>query len=124
VVDDEDLVRGLAEAVLRRGGYDVLQACDGDEALDIFRTRSREIDLVLLDYAMPRMTGLQVMRELQRIDPGVCVVFSSGFTRDSDTDQLLATGARAFLPKPYRPDDLLELVRRALRESREPPPGT
>jgi CheY-like chemotaxis protein len=125
VVDDEDMVRGLADVVLRRGGYEVLQAGGGEEALAIFSERAREIDLILLDYSMPGMTGLQVMREMQKIDPGVCVVFSSGYTRDSDTDQLLATGARAFVPKPYRPDDLVQTVRRVLQEQRgeRPPPS-
>src|SRR5205823_96922 len=117
VVDDEDLVRGLADAVLKRGGYEVLLASCGEEALTIFRERHAVIDLVLLDYSMPRMTGLDVMREMLLIDPRVRVIFSSGFTRDSDASQLLATGARAFVPKPYRPDDLIRAVRAILEEA-------
>src|SRR5205823_498265 len=61
VVDDEDLVRGLAEAVLKRAGYEVLQAGGGEEALAIFREKHGTIDVVTLDYSMPRMTGLDVM---------------------------------------------------------------
>jgi PAS domain S-box-containing protein len=118
VVDDEELVRGLAETVLRRAGYEVLTVADGEDALDLYRADPGRIDLILLDYLMPKMTGLEVMRELLQIDPQVCVVFTSGFTRDSDSDQLLTTGARAFLPKPYRPDDLLGTIRLVLDKLR------
>ncbi|MBI1916701.1 MAG: PAS domain S-box protein [Planctomycetes bacterium] len=114
VVDDEDLVRALAEAVLHRWGYRVLTACDGEEALAIFKQRRAEIDLVLLDYSMPKLTGLQVFQQMQQLDPQVCVIFSSGYAVDKDSDQLLAGGARAFLPKPYRADDLIRTVRHVL----------
>lgn len=114
VVDDEVLVRGLAETVLQRGGYEVLLAGDGVEGVRIFREKRAVIDLVLLDYSMPRMTGLEAMREMQLLDPQVRVIFSSGFTRDSDATQLMATGACAFVPKPYRPEELLAAVRRIL----------
>ncbi len=120
VVDDEDLVRGLAEAVLRRGGYEVLTACDGEEALATYAAHRDQVDLVLLDFSMPKMNGLEVMRELLRMDPRVYVIFTSGFTRDSDSDELLATGAQAFIPKPYHPDELLDLVRRVLERKRLP----
>ena len=114
VVDDEDLVRTLAEAVLQRWGYRVLTACDGEEALEVYRRHAAEIDLVLLDYSMPKLTGLQVFQEMQKLDPNLCVIFSSGYTMDKDSDQLLVAGARAFIPKPYRPDDLIRTVRQVL----------
>jgi PAS domain S-box-containing protein len=120
VVDDEDLVRALAEAVLQRWGYRVLGASDGEEALEVYRqaqARGTPVDLVLLDYSMPKMTGLQVFVQLQKINPRVCVVFSSGYTMDKDSDQLLASGAKAFIPKPYRPDDLIRVVRDVLAET-------
>lgn len=118
VVDDEELVRGLAEALLRRAGYRVLTAPDGENALEIYRVEHATIDLVLLDYSMPKMTGLEVMREMLKMDPKVRVIFSSGFARDSDCDQLLATGAKAFVPKPYRAEDMLNTVRRVLDKDR------
>jgi len=116
VVDDEPLVCKLVRAILERWGFQVLTAADGEEALALYQEHSAVIDLVLLDFAMPGLTGLQVLGELQKIDPEVQVVFSSGHILGSDTDQLLAAGARAFLAKPYRPEELVGKIRQVLDE--------
>src|SRR5207253_9619493 len=76
VVDDEDMVRHLARCVLERWGFRVLTAADGEQALATYRARGREIDLVVLDFAMPQLTGLQVLHGLQRLNPGVRVIFA------------------------------------------------
>src|SRR5262249_2988108 len=89
-------------------------ATDGEEGLAIYREHHNEIDVVLLDYSMPKLTGLQVFHAMQQLDPRVCVIFSSGYTMDKDSDQLLASGARAFLPKPYRAEDLIRTVQHVL----------
>jgi CheY-like chemotaxis protein len=114
LVDDEDLIRSLATEVLEAAGFRVLAARDGEEALELYRGHGPEIDLVLLDYTMPKMTGLQVLEALQQLNPEVRVVFSSGYAMDTDSDSLLAAGARGFVAKPYRPADLLRAVRETL----------
>jgi CheY-like chemotaxis protein len=116
VVDDEPLVRDVARTVLERWGFHVRTAEGGPAALDIYRRERDNIDLILLDYTMPGMNGVQVLQELLRIDPDVCVVFSSGYSMDHDVNQLLAVGARAFVPKPYRPQDLVQTIRDALAQ--------
>jgi CheY-like chemotaxis protein len=117
VVDDEPMVRHLARSVLERKGYRVLTAVDGLEALRIYGAQAPVIDLVLLDYTMPGMTGLQVFHKLREINPAVRVIFSSGHTMDSDSEVLLAAGGRAFVAKPYRVDDLVRRVRQVLDEA-------
>ena len=102
VVDDESLVRNLAQTVLECRGFRVVTAEDGDEAVEIYRREADSIDLVLLDYIMPRMNGVQVLKELQQLNPRVRVLFSSGYHSDHDVEQLLASGARGFVAKPYR----------------------
>jgi signal transduction histidine kinase/ActR/RegA family two-component response regulator len=118
VVDDEPLVRELAKNLLERTGFHVLSAGDGEEAIAIYRREADRIDLILLDYIMPRMNGVQVLKELQQLDPEVCVLFSSGYHTDHEVDQLLAAGARAFVPKPYRARELVQTIRRVLAECR------
>jgi signal transduction histidine kinase/CheY-like chemotaxis protein len=120
VVDDEDLVRSLARAVLERWGYRVLTARDGEEAIAIYIEQGAEVDLVLLDYAMPGLNGLEVLQRLQQIDPDVRVLFSSGHTTQADIDRLQEAGARGFVPKPYRPDEIMQRIRQALDEDRGP----
>ena len=71
VVDDDDMVRRLARCVLERWGFRVLTAADGEEALTTYRARGPEIDLVVLDFAMPHMTGLEVLHGLRRLNTGV-----------------------------------------------------
>ena len=119
VVDDEDMVRDLARLVLERRGFRVMTAADGEEALAQYGAHPGRIDLVLLDYSMPGLTGLQVFEALRKLDPKVCVVFSSGYGLQGDATPLLAAGARAFVAKPYRPDELAETIRKALAEKAE-----
>jgi CheY-like chemotaxis protein len=84
------------------------------QALAIYQKHGAAIELVVLDFTMPGMTGLEVLRELLKIDPGVQVILSSGHVLDNDADQLLAAGARAFLAKPYRPEELVAKIRQVL----------
>jgi PAS domain S-box-containing protein len=114
VVDDEPLVRDLAKTVLSRRGFRVVTAEDGDEALDLYRREGGSIDVILLDYIMPRMNGMQVLKELQQLNPNVRVLFSSGYHTDHEVDQLLAAGARGFVAKPYRAQDLVHSIRQVL----------
>ena len=115
VVDDEELVRALAKELLSGLGYEVLTARDGIEALERYRERAADIDLVLLDLVMPRMGGRECLRALRRIDPQVRVLFSSGWPLDEGLQGVQAEGAVGFLPKPYQMAVLAEAVARALQ---------
>jgi two-component system, cell cycle sensor histidine kinase and response regulator CckA len=114
VVEDEDGVRRLLTHILRRRGYEVLEAANGEEALDLFKKRSAEISLVLTDMVMPHMGGRQLGEVLQRIRPGLKIIYMSGYT----DDVLVRTGAlgpgMSFLQKPLRPEVLATKVREAL----------
>jgi PAS domain S-box-containing protein len=123
VVDDEELVRNLVRAILNRWGFTVLTAADGLEALNLYRQKASEIDLVLLDYNMPQMTGLQVLQSLRAVNPQIPVIFSSGRWTPGDAQELLDAGARAFVAKPYHPEELVARIRQVLDEPAAPANG-
>ncbi len=110
IVDDEPLVAELAGDILRRFGYGVLTAGTGEEAVNLYQQKSREIVAVVLDIVMPGMDGKEVFQRLRAINPEVKVVVSSGYSHDRDADRLLEQGAAAFVQKPYRIADLIRVV--------------
>ncbi len=114
LVEDEENVRRLLNHVLQRRGYHVLEACDGVEALKIFQQRAKEIQLVITDMVMPRMTGRELGENLLKIRPDMRIIYMSGYT----DDVLVRTGAigpgMSFLQKPLRPEVLAAKVRETL----------
>jgi two-component system cell cycle sensor histidine kinase/response regulator CckA len=119
VVDDEPMVKQLARDVLKRYGYTVLTAGGGEEAIEVFRRRSIEIDAVILDMVMPVMEGREVFRKLQELRPGVKVIISSGYSHDRDADDLIEQGARGFVQKPFRIAELVKVVGEVFDEGKE-----
>jgi PAS domain S-box-containing protein len=121
VVDDESVVLETASALLQSLGFEVLEACGGQAALEQYRARGAEIDLVLLDLMMPGMGGRECFAELRRLDPQVCVVLSSGWGFEGITEELEALGLAGFARKPYGLSELATIVADALaRCGREP----
>ncbi len=116
LVDDESMIRNLGRAILKGANYEVIEAADGQEAVEIFEREHERIALVVLDVTMPRLSGRDAFLRLKLIDPNVRVLFSSGY---SSEDIAEIEGAAGLLSKPYRPNDLLAAVRRALRQTRE-----
>jgi CheY-like chemotaxis protein len=111
LVDDEELIRELGRSVLESVGYRVLEAGDGADAVELFRREHTGIDLVILDLMMPRVSGRDAFQAMTAITPDVRVLFSSGYSTDDLSD---VTGSLGMLAKPYRPNELLAAVRRAL----------
>ena len=111
IVDDESMIRNVGRAALESAGFAVLEAEDGEAAIALFRSCPSAIDLVVLDLTMPNMSGQDTFHSLLKIDPAVRILFSSGYSAD---DLSGTEGALGLLPKPYRPQLLVDLVRRAL----------
>jgi CheY-like chemotaxis protein len=104
VVDDDDDVRRMVERVLRRGGYTVLTATSGPDALARARAYRGEIDLLLTDIVMPGMTGQDIIRELAAERPRLQVVFMSGYHQGAPIE------SRRFVAKPFDQATLLGKV--------------
>lgn len=117
VVDDEREVRMVARSMLESGGYEVLEAADGPQGLELFRERFREIDLLLIDMTMPRMNGVELFEEARRIDPEIRAVLSSGYSESFARQDLGKHGLSAFVAKPYDRMSLLSKVSQALNSS-------
>ncbi|HUC37173.1 MAG TPA: response regulator [Acidimicrobiales bacterium] len=105
VVDDEEDVRSSAADILRGEGYDVVEACDGEEALQLLRRRS--VSVMVLDVRMPRRDGIAVLDALAQPPPAVVV---SAYCLDPSTKRRLGKKIAAFLKKPFPPMRLLEEV--------------
>jgi two-component system phosphate regulon response regulator PhoB len=114
VCDNEEVLRSLVCATLDGGGHDLVEARDGDEALLL--ATSRKPDLLLLDMMMPGKSGLEVLAELRR-DPDLArvpVVMLTARTQAGDRDAAARAGATRFLPKPFRPLELIAVVEELL----------
>ena len=117
VVEDEDGVRHLLTQVLERKGYRVLEACNGEQALQIYQELNQEIDLVLTDIIMPKMGGRTLAEEVRRIKPAAKIVFMSGYTDDVISGAGPLGPGTTFLQKPLRWDTLAARVRDVLDSS-------
>lgn len=114
IAEDNDTVRGLTREVLRKAGYHVIEAVDGEEAIRLFEDRSEDIDLSILDVVMPKKNGREVYNEITLIRPDARVVFVSGYTADVIMDKGIYDGSVQFLAKPVSPTMLLKKVRELL----------
>jgi PAS domain S-box-containing protein len=117
VVDDQDFVLEVAQAFLERAGHRVVTASGGRSAIEIFRQRSREIDAVLLDLAMPDTSGEEVLLEIQRVRSDARVIIATGYSAQAAAERLASHGVVGFVRKPYQPEEILQQVDRALAAS-------
>jgi len=120
LADDEPDVRAVVSAMLVSLGYSVVEARDGQEAVELFRQRHAEIDLVLLDLVMPRLTGEAALAEMRRISPGVRAILASGYDESGRIHEIVAAGFGGFLQKPFRRQDLGEKVAEVLGAAAPP----
>ena len=98
----------------------MLLAKDGVEALEIFRRERERIQLVVLDLTMPRQSGQEALRQFLMLNPKLKVIVSSGHHMASSANELKDLGAVEFVPKPYRPDELAQQVRKLLDQPGRP----
>jgi two-component system cell cycle sensor histidine kinase/response regulator CckA len=114
VVEDDRTVRSLAGEMLRLNGYTVLQAQDGREALDLVRRHGRPIHLLLTDVVMPEMSGRELARSVAGLEPGIGVLYMSGYTDGVIAHHGVLDAGVAYIQKPFTADSLARKVREAL----------
>lgn len=114
VVDDQRFARRVAYRVLSEAGYRVLEAEDGEEALDAIYTNWLRVDLLMIDVVMPGMDGVQLANHVWEHWPQMRVLFTSGHAAEVLAQHGLANLDVPFLAKPYTRDEALAKVRQAL----------
>ena len=115
--EDEALVRDVLVTATKHAGYDVLEAEDGQQVVDVFRSNHDSIDCVLLDFNMPKLDGEEVFAALRKIQPNVRVVLCSGFTEHEILARFEGAGIAGFVQKPARLDVLLNTISAAMQET-------
>ncbi len=119
-VEDEVALRDLMHRVLAKGGYTVLAAGDGLEALALVEAHQARIDVVVTDVVMPRMSGPELATRLRTRDPGIRLLYVSGYTADQLRSQTDLGADATLLAKPFTSDGLLRKVREVLDRPRPP----
>lgn len=125
VVDDNEMICALVHELLRTRGYEIRVARDGEEAVEMFR--QQPCDLVVMDIDMPRMNGIEALRQLRALDAHVGVIIMTGHWADSERGEAAKMGA-AFIDKPFSLDPFFHLIdqleeNRALRMAENPSPA-
>ncbi len=110
LAEDNPEVRRLATSVLRKTGYSVIEAADGQQAVEAFMANKDVIDLIIIDVVMPRKNGREVIDQVRRVRPNAKVLYTSGYTREILSDKGIDETGIAFLAKPLSPHELLQKV--------------
>jgi len=115
LVDDEEDVRTVGRDLLLHMGFQVIVAANGQEAIRLYGEHRHSIVCIVLDLTMPRMDGEEACRELHRIDAGVPIIMSSGYTEQEIMTRFAEGGPTAFIQKPYHSASLRQILREALK---------
>ena len=115
IVEDEPDLRKMIKRILSGNGYNVLEAIDGENALEVIQTRGiDEIELLVADVIMPRMGGKTLTDRLNELQYNLKVIYISGYTNDAISTQGILTEGVNFLHKPFTPSQLLLKIREVL----------
>ena len=112
IIDDEEIMREILEALLTRGGYQVRLASSGDEGLEL--ARSVPFDAAIVDVMMPGMDGLATLEELRKLDDELPVVMITAFASVETAIAAMKSGAFDYITKPFKNDEVLVVVRNAV----------
>ncbi len=110
IVDDESDLRNLLNHVLTQAGYEVMEAPDGEAALNILR--KEKFDIAFLDIQMPNVNGIQVLKHIQKNSPSTKAIMLTGYADLKNAMEAKEFGATDFIGKPYKIEDILSTVHR------------
>ena len=114
IVDDEEVVLDVEGLMLKKLGFNILKANSSTKACRLYKNKKDDIDLVILDMIMPGMNGGETYDRLKQIDPGICVLLSSGYSIDGQASDILSRGCNGFIQKPFNLMELSSATRKVL----------
>ena len=115
-IDDEEPIIKFSRAALKKYGYRVTAIACSEEALNTFRAQPNSFDLVVTDQIMPKMTGMELARQILEIRPEVPIILSTGFSEGVDREEVHSAGLSDFYLKPISSKELSQRIRRALAD--------
>jgi two-component system cell cycle sensor histidine kinase/response regulator CckA len=116
LIDDEEMILDIGAKMLEGLGYEVITATGGRQGLEIYEKNQDRIDLVILDMIMPDFGGKKTFENLRRIDQSVKVLLSSGYSLDSQAEEIMQSGCKGFIQKPFTMVELSKKIRGILDE--------
>src|SRR4030042_1259230 len=116
VIDDEQIMREGCSRILSKDGWAVITAENGTKGLEEIKVQSEKIDVILLDLMLPGMSGMEVLDHVRTVDPNLLVIVIPGYATVESAVEAMKKGAYDFIPKPFTPDQLRIVVRRALEK--------
>jgi two-component system response regulator PilR (NtrC family) len=117
IVDDEEVLRDVLDAVLRREGFDVAMAASGEEALSVLDDHD-DIDLVILDIMLPGISGIDTLRAMRISNPSLPVIIITAFSSIDGAIEAMKHGAFHYIPKPFKNEEVVLTVNKALEQRR------
>jgi CheY-like chemotaxis protein len=114
LVDDEDMIIDVGRDVIQKLGYKVMTAESGKKAIEIYKNKQEEIDMVVLDMVMPEMGGGDVYDHLKEVNPDIKVLLSSGYSINGQANKILSRGCNGFIQKPFNIKSLSQEIRAIL----------
>src|SRR3989442_14197898 len=117
IVDDEEVLRDVLEAVLRPEGFDVVMASTGEQALAILDDDDA-IDLVILDIMLPGISGIDTLRAIRIANPHLPVIVITAYSSIDGAIEAMKHGAFHYIPKPFKNEEVILTVNKALEQRR------
>ncbi len=115
VADDASFMREMIREIIEPEGFEVVvEAGDGLDAVEAFKEHTP--DIVTMDIVMPKMSGIEAVKQIVELDPGACIVMCSALGQEALVMEALKSGAKDFIVKPFKPDAVLTTLRKALEK--------
>jgi PAS domain S-box-containing protein len=124
LVEDEEMLLDLLQALLEENGYRVLTAKDGMEAVDVYKSHAEEISIVLSDMGLPKLGGWEAFRRMREMNPNIRCILASGYFDPDLRLDMIKEGAIDFVQKPYIPNVILARISEAIHDGTNAPSPT